>query len=130
MKRSNLINVVDAASFIGFVFLASTGVLLRYVLPPGSGRWSSVWSLSRHDWGAVHFWISVAFFAVLTLHLVLHWRFVLSLLRGKVPRAMGLRLALGMVGLLAILALAAAPLLAPVDQLGPAQGGRYGAPRH
>jgi len=127
MRRSSLIALIDVLSFIGFVFMTSTGVLVRYVLPPGSGRWSSVWGLSRHDWGGIHYWIALGFFAVLAVHLLLHWRFIANLLGTRLHSGVRLRLALGIVGLLAVLALALAPVLTPVTSNDTASGaGRHG----
>lgn len=125
MRRPTLNLLVDAAAFVGFVFLVSTGVLMRYVLPPGSGKRTVVWGLDRHDWGALHFWIAAAFLAVLALHLVLHGKWILSVLRGRPRQGSGGRVALGLVGLLAVLALAVGPLVSPVErieQAGPGPG--------
>lgn len=128
MRRASLISAVDVVSFVGFVFLTSTGVLMRYVLPPGSGRWSTIWGLSRHAWGTVHYWIALGFFAVLAVHLLLHWRFIANLFGARLQPGARLRLALGIVGLLAVLALAVAPVLTPVDSNpAAAGGGRHGA---
>ncbi len=110
MNRSTLILLIDIVAFIGFVFLTTTGILLHYLLPPGSGRWSEIWSLGRHDWGAIHFWIALAFFAILSLHLFLHWRVVAGLLRGHRPEQMNWRIVLGLLALLAVILLAVAPL--------------------
>lgn len=65
MKRINLNFIIDVAAFVGFVMLTTTGVLMRYILPPGSGRYSTIWSLDRHEWGGIHFWISIIFFPYL-----------------------------------------------------------------
>jgi len=116
MKRTTLNFLTDAAGFVGFVLLATTGVLVRYVLPPGSGKHTHVWGLDRHEWGAVHFWVSVAFLAVLAVHVVLHWRWVLAVVAGKAAEASGMRFALGVVALLAVLGLAVAPLVSPVQR--------------
>jgi hypothetical protein len=115
MKRASLISLIDIVAFIAFLFLTSSGILLRYLLPPGSGRWSEVWGMTRHEWGEVHFWISVFFFAVLAFHLLQHWRFVLGLFRGRLKECMRLRVALGLVGLTAVILLGIAPLLSPVQ---------------
>lgn len=131
MRRAALISTIDVLSFIGFVGLTSTGVLTRYVLPPGSGRWSTVWGLSRHEWGAIHFWISLGFFTALAMHLILHWRYIVNLFGAHLRPGTRLRLALGIVGLLAILGLAAAPMLTPVETTTKTSvgggGGRHGA---
>ena len=130
MKRTTLNFLVDAAGFVAFVALASTGVLMRYVLPPGSGKHTHVWSLDRHEWGAIHFWVSVAFFAVLAFHVVLHWRWILAIVAGKASDASGARFGLGVVGVLAVLALAVAPHVSPVERDADTLGGgtETGAP--
>lgn len=115
MKRSAIILIVDVVSFAGFVFLTSTGLLLHYLLPPGSGRWSDIWGFDRHEWGDIHFFISAGFLCALSLHLVIHWRVIVNLLRGRGREGSWLRLGLGGIGLFAILLLAAAPLISPTN---------------
>lgn len=115
MKRSTLISLIDVIAFTAFLFLTTSGILLHYLLPPGSGRWSEIWGMSRHQWGEVHFWIALCFFAVLAFHLLQHWRFILGLFRGHIKEAMRLRVALGLVGLVAAVLLSIAPLLSPVE---------------
>jgi len=127
MSRSVFISLIDVVAFVGFVFLTTTGVLLHFMLPPGSGRWSEVWGMSRHQWGDVHFWVSVVFFGVLAVHLLLHWRFVVTLFKGRMKEGARLRVALGLVGVITILVLALAPLLGGVDARTDVSGGhRYG----
>ncbi len=115
MKRTNLNFIIDTVAFIGFVLLTTTGVLMRYVLPPGSGSDSTIWGLDRHEWGGVHFWISVIFFSILALHLVLHWRWIANVVCGQHQKASGFRAGLGIVGLITVIALAISPLLSPVE---------------
>ena len=55
MRRPALNLVVDAIAFAGFVFMTASGVLLRFVLPPGSGHRTSIWGLNRHEWGGIHY---------------------------------------------------------------------------
>lgn len=116
MKRSGLNFIIDVVAFAGFVVLTTTGVLMRYVLPPGSGHYSTIWRLDRHDWGGLHFWIAGVFFLILALHLVLHWRWIVTVLTGRPREGSGFRAGLGVVGLIAVVALAIAPLLAPVER--------------
>jgi hypothetical protein len=121
---------VDAVAYVGIVALASTGLVLRFQLPPGSGGLlgigsgsgegagsrpvSVVWGLSRHEWGSVHYWIAVALLGVLAVHLVLHWKWIVCVLKGKPRRDVsGGRFALGIAGLVLATLLAAAPLLTP-----------------
>jgi hypothetical protein len=116
MKRPNVNFVVDFLAFSGFVLLTATGVLMRYVLLPGSGHFTTIWTLDRHEWGSIHFWIAIAFLAVLALHLFLHWRWIATLMSGRPREGSGARVALGTVGLLALLTLAVAPFLSPVER--------------
>jgi hypothetical protein len=116
MRRASLNFVIDAVGFAGFVFLTTTGVLIRYVLPPGSGHHTTLWGLDRHDWGSIHFWIAVAFLCVVALHLFYHWRWVVSVVRGRPCEGSGMRLALGAMALAAIVAVAAAPFVAPIER--------------
>jgi len=124
MKRVKLNFIVDTLAFAGFVVLTTTGVLMRYVLPPGSGHSSTIWGLDRHEWGGLHFWVSVGFFSILALHLVLHWRWIASVVTGRPREGSGFRAALGLVGLATVVALASAPLMAPVEK----ETGDRGAP--
>jgi hypothetical protein len=119
MKRRHLNFLVDFLAFAGFVVLTTTGVLMRYVLPPGSGHYATIWNLDRHQWGGIHFWVSVVFFSLLALHLVLHWRWITSVVAGRPREGSGLRAGLGLVGLATIVALAIAPLLTPVQKEAP-----------
>ncbi len=131
MKRPTINLSVDAAAFAAFVLLTSTGVLLRYVLPPGSGHRTILWGLDRHDWGQIHFWISMAFLACLAIHLVLHRRWIVSVTRGRPREGSALRVALGIIGLLAVLAAAAAPFFAEVEheqRRGRQSQGSFGPP--
>jgi hypothetical protein len=118
MKRPNVNFIVDFLGFAGFVLLTATGVLMRYVLPPGSGHFTTIWTLDRHEWGSIHFWIAIAFMAVLAFHLFLHWRWIVTLMRGRPREGSGARFALGSVGLMALLALAIAPFLSPIERDG------------
>ena len=118
MKRTAVNFFVDAAAFAAFVLLTATGLIERYLLPPGTGRFRALWGMNRHEWGEVHFWIAVVVAAVLALHLVLHWKWIVGVLRGRSPEGSGWRVALGVVGLIALLGLSAAPFLAESQQTG------------
>ena len=125
MNRPRLNFLIDAVAFTAFAFLTTTGILTRYVLPPGSGRYATLWGLDRHGWGDIHFWVAVALLGVLALHLALHWRWVMCMVRGQRSEASGIGVALGILGLVGLLGLAAAPLLAPLEHTGtPRQAAR------
>jgi hypothetical protein len=89
---------------------------MRYVLPPGSGHYSTIWGFDRHEWGGLHFWISVVFFSLLAVHLVLHWRWIASVVAGRPREGSGLRVGLGIIGLLALVAFSISPLITPMKK--------------
>jgi hypothetical protein len=132
MSRTALNAIVDAVAYAGIVVLATTGLMLRWQMPPGSGGLHGmgpgsgagagsrtvtvVWGLSRHEWGGIHYWIALVLMGVLAVHLVLHWKWIVCVLGGK-PHSdvSGGRFALGVAGLVLVTLLAAAPLLTPAQ---------------
>ena len=115
MKRSRKNFVIDSLAFLFFLCLVSTGIVLHYLLPHGSGGSRSIWGMNRHDWGDIHFYISIGFLLILAIHLILHWNWIVNLIRGKKRETSGRRALLGLVAVLAILAVAVSPLLSPIE---------------
>jgi hypothetical protein len=64
---------------------AATGLLMKFVLPPGSSS-LSVWGMGRHDWGGIHFWLAMALIVLLVVHVALHWARVCASTRGVALR--------------------------------------------
>ncbi|MFC1585308.1 DUF4405 domain-containing protein [Fibrobacterota bacterium] len=116
MKKPNLNFLIDTTAFVLFVFLAVTGVLMRYILPPGTGRFAFLWGLNRHDWGRIHFWVSVSLLSVLSFHLFLHWKWILCVIKGINGHNSGLRMLLGIIGFSALLGMALSPLFGTVEK--------------
>lgn len=83
MKRATLNLLIDVVSFAILASMIATGLLVRFVLPPGSrgGRGLSLWNLDRHDWGDIHFWLAASLIGVLLIHLALHWSWVCQVAR-------------------------------------------------
>jgi hypothetical protein len=101
------------------VALAATGLLMRFVLPKGSGESLTLWGLGRHGWGGLHFWIAAAMLATIALHLILNWRWVVAVVRGR-PRERGIgpRVGTALAALVVLLGVVAAPFLSPVRETG------------
>jgi len=114
MQKARLNFIIDAMAFAAFVFLSATGILIHWVLPPGSGRFSALWGMDRHEWGELHFWIAVILMASLGFHLFLHWRWILGMVKGRPHAESGIRAALAVVGVIALIGLAAAPFFGRV----------------
>ncbi len=91
MKRTTVNFIVDLISFISLLGLVITGFIIKYILPPGSGgghgggfrggrgpseNVKALWSMTRHEWGDIHFYLSVAFVVLMLVHLILHWTWI------------------------------------------------------
>lgn len=81
MNKTILNYVIDLVSLLVMLALAATGLITRFVLPPGSGghgggAHSSLWGWTRHDWGDLHAWLAAAIAGLLLLHVALHWNWV------------------------------------------------------
>ena len=89
MKRNTFNLIVDLFSALIALAMILTGLIMRFALPPGSGNRRLLWSMGRHDWGDVHFWLAAAIGGIVLLHLALHWQWVcatvLRLVRRRQP---------------------------------------------
>jgi hypothetical protein len=89
MKRPTLNFIVDLISFCNLLGLAITGSIMKWILPPGSaghgygfrggrgaGEIKYLWSMTRHEWGAIHFYLAVLFVSLMLVHIILHWTWI------------------------------------------------------
>ena len=72
-----IIDIIAAFLLLGMI---ATGYILRFPLPPGSNKMLSLWGYTRHQWGDVHFWISLGLLIVFVVHLVLHWNWIVTVI--------------------------------------------------
>ncbi len=82
MRKPDLNFVIDTLAFFSFLCLISTGILIFFVLPPGSGN-LLVWGMNRHGWGDIHFWIAMTFLLLMILHFILHWDWIINKIKGR-----------------------------------------------
>jgi hypothetical protein len=89
MKRATINFIVDLISFCNLLGLAFTGSIMKWVLPPGTGGYGRgfrggrgtaeikyLWSMTRHEWGAIHFYLALLFVALMVVHIILHWTWI------------------------------------------------------
>ena len=89
MKRSSVNFIIDLVGFINFLCLTFTGLIMKYILPPGTGgqgrlrhqglgrnQIKQFWYMGRHDWGNIHFYLAVLFVTLMTVHIILHWAWI------------------------------------------------------
>lgn len=91
MQRNTLNLAVDAVTLLAALAMATTGLVMRLVLPPGSrgGSGMTLWGMDRHQWGDLHWWLAIAIGVLVVVHLALHWSWVCAavgrLLTGRTP---------------------------------------------
>ena len=78
MKRTTLNLTIDLLAAAFFVGMIATGYILFLALPPGTNKSLSLWGFTRHQWGQIHFLVSVGLLAVFVTHLSLHWQWVVA----------------------------------------------------
>jgi len=118
MSKRILNYLVDLAALAALLLLAATGALLALVLPPGSGRFLTLWGMDRHEWGDVHFGIAASFIALMLVHLVLHWSWIVAVAFGRGEDRSAARAGLTAVILIVAMGAAAAPFFAQVQSTG------------
>jgi hypothetical protein len=95
MTKGTLNFIIDAIMFVCLAAIAGLGLLMEYIMPPGRRLWELYGSnpyitwlgYDRHDWGVIHFYLALAFLALLVLHIFLHWNQILGMFHHLVPNA-------------------------------------------
>lgn len=98
MDKSKANLVVDALMFLCVMAMTGIGLLMKFVLLPGKDTWAVygrkvelfLFGMERHQWGTIHMIIAFVFLGLTVLHIILHWRMIVSiysrLLGNRVPR--------------------------------------------
>jgi uncharacterized membrane protein YhaH (DUF805 family) len=133
MIRRNTLNfAIDLLTLMVMLCVALTGLLLRFVLPPGSrgGAGRTLWNWGRHDFGDLHFYLVLGLLALLVVHLALHWNWVCVTVRrwfargDSVERPVGwIRQAWGVLTLIAIVSACAVFFVAAMNSVRLTAGG-------
>jgi len=76
MKRTWLNFVVDGVTALCAIGIVWTGLLMYFVLPPGSGRGATLLGMDRHEWGGWHLYLALGGLALVLVHVMLHWQWV------------------------------------------------------
>jgi hypothetical protein len=79
MKKSDWQYLVDTLLFLSIVGIALIGILMGLFLPKGPNAQESAkyfLGLHRHQWGNIHFYLSITFVIFVIIHLVLSWKWI------------------------------------------------------
>jgi hypothetical protein len=80
--------MIDCLQFLCVVILAISGLVRWLILPSGYGYYGgrffvdtayTVFIFSRHTWGDIHRWTAVILLILITLHIILHWRWIVNM---------------------------------------------------
>ncbi len=125
MKQSQLIKIIDLFSLLSLALMVSTGILLQFTLPARSGQ-STVWGMTRHEWGDIHLYFSIAFLIMMSLHFLTHIKYIKQVILGNAQTEYNYRIVVGLIGLIALVLVLLAPTLSSVEE-GQRGGRGYGA---
>lgn len=79
MKKSDWQYTVDTLLFMCIIGIAFIGFLMGLVIPKGPQASESAkyfLELHRHQWGNIHFYLSIAFSVLVIIHLILSWKWI------------------------------------------------------
>lgn len=88
LSRTDWKYAVDTLMFLAFLGVVVIGVLMAFVIPEGpaeAGRSKYFLDLHRHQWGAIHLYLSLGFAGLVAVHLALSWSWV----KGKAAGVFG-----------------------------------------
>jgi len=114
MKRSHINFIVDTIGLTALVLLATTGWIMRFILPPGSGSSRVIWDMDRHQWGSVHTWLAAIFLVAMVVHLILHWDWVMCMVRGGDGERRSVKGIVAIIAVIVVLLVGIASLVTPV----------------
>lgn len=90
MKKAKLFFGLAVTMLILGLVEAISGFVLWLAFPTGGGggrhSWggigeSTFWALSRNTWIDIHDWVAVALLVVVTVHIILHWKWIVRMLK-------------------------------------------------
>jgi len=79
MKKTDWQYLVDTLLFLCIVGIVVIGFLMGLFIPKGPTAPESAkyfLGLHRHQWGNIHFYLSIAFTALVIIHLILSWKWI------------------------------------------------------
>ena len=125
MKVREKINlIVDLLLTLALGIIAGIGFLIKYTLPPGRDRILKYGEnkdlvflgLDRHQWGSIHLVVAFVMLGLLVLHILLHWKTILCLVRKAIPQAWLRRSLWLIVGFLCLVFILFAFFISPVQK--------------
>ncbi len=79
MKYGVLRRYLDIMMYLLMSFVAGSGFLIGYRLPPcsrGGDHGITLWGMGRHDWGELHLWAAYALLLMCIVHIAVNYSFI------------------------------------------------------
>jgi hypothetical protein len=79
LRKTDWQYLIDTLLFLCIVGIVIIGFLMGLVIPKGPTATESAkyfLGLHRHQWGNVHFYLSIAFTSLVIIHLILSWKWI------------------------------------------------------
>jgi len=88
MHRTALCYIIDTLLVLVLLPIAFIGILLGFFVTQGPrAGWRTLWGLNHQAWSSLHLYLALAFVALIILHLVLHWDWLVRVARRYPPRS-------------------------------------------
>jgi hypothetical protein len=88
VRQARLNFALNSFLFVAFFLTGLSGLVVWLILPAGGyqgGRNpfynATLLGLTRHNWNDFHLWAGLAMIAILTVHLSLHWKWIICVAR-------------------------------------------------
>jgi Domain of unknown function (DUF4405) len=87
MSRTFINFLLDASLLVAFGVLISSGVIVRFVFPPGTeAKGWYLWGLGYDQWATVQFAMVAVLALGILIHVMLHWSWVCGFVATRLAR--------------------------------------------
>lgn len=114
MKRSYLNLIIDILLLLLLAAVSGIGILMKYIMPSnysvkreGATSYASdVLGMNRHEWGYIHWILSLVLLALVLIHIILHWKMIVSIFNRMIPNKIASNIVCAVILLLVFLFIA------------------------
>lgn len=93
MKRSYLNLIIDILLLLLLAAVSGIGILMKYIMPSnysvrreGATSYASdVLGMNRHEWGYIHWILSLLLLFLVLVHIILHWKMIVNIINRMIP---------------------------------------------
>lgn len=81
MNKQKLNYIINCLSFIAFLTIAVSGLIIYFFLPDGirRGGYQEFFGITKHVWINIHNIFGLIFLFLVSIHFILHWNWIVSM---------------------------------------------------